>query len=360
MITNEHINIKMRHRIISPKEPIISALKQMDANNIKLLIVLENENFVGLLSLGDIQRAILDNTSLNMPLSNIIRTNCKIANTAMSENEIKSIMLEDRIECMPVVEDGAIVDIYFWDDFFIKYEKEMNLTIPVVIMAGGEGSRLKPLTNIIPKPLIPLGKKPIIEIIIDSFVNVGVSEFFMSVNYKADMIKRYFEEIKHDYSITYFKENRPLGTAGSMYMLKNKINSTFFVTNCDILINQNYHEIYKYHKDNQNDITMVASLKHYKIPYGTIKAGKNGELLSMEEKPELTFMINSGMYILEPEILNSITDDEFLHITDLIENAKNQNKKIGVFPVSEKSWMDIGQWDEYHQTLKDYEIKFRE
>jgi dTDP-glucose pyrophosphorylase len=330
----------------------------MDSSQVKLLIVLDNNTFLGLLSLGDIQRAILDKISLDLEIENIMRKTYKVGSTSMTEKEIRELMIEDRIECMPVISDNKIIDAYFWDDLFPKNKNKKLLNIPVVIMAGGKGSRLKPLTNVIPKPLVPIGEKPIIEIIMDSFSDIGVDKFLVSVNYKADMIKRYFEEINPSYKISYFKENKPLGTAGSMYMLKNKITSTFFVTNCDILINQNYHDIYEYHKNNKNDITIVASLKHYKIPYGTIETGMNGELLSMEEKPELTFMINTGMYILEADVLNELNDDEFLHITDLIDNLKKKNKKIGVFPVSEKSWMDIGQWDEYHQTLKDYELKF--
>ena len=352
------LSSKISNRIIKTSISIINALKQMDSNQVKLLIVLENDIFLGLLSLGDIQRAILDKVSLDLEIKHIMRSTYKTASLSMSEKDIRELMIEDRIECMPIINDNKIVDVYFWDDLFPKQQKDKSLRIPVVIMAGGKGSRLKPLTNIIPKPLIPIGEKPIIEIIMDSFSDVGVDNFLISVNYKADMIKRYFDEINPNYKISYFKENKPLGTAGSMYMLKNKINSTFFVTNCDILINQNYHDIYNYHKDSKNDITIVASLKHYKIPYGTIETGKNGELLSMQEKPELTFMINTGMYILEANVLNELKDDEFLHITDLIDNLKNKNKRIGVFPVSEKSWMDMGQWEEYHQTLKDYELKF--
>lgn len=354
----KNLQEKISTRVVSKNVSILDALKKMDGEQVKLLIVENNDKFLGLLSLGDIQRAILDKIPLTSTVLGIMRKNCHVANISMSEDEIKKVMIENRIEFMPVVENERVVNAYFWDEIFQSKQNENKLDIPVVIMAGGQGSRLKPLTNIIPKPLVPIGEKPVIEIIMDSFFNIGAENFFLSVNYKAEMIERYFDDIQPEYSIEYFKENKPLGTAGSMYLLKNSLDKTFFVTNCDILINQNYYDIYKYHKDNHNEITIVASLKHYKIPYGTIETGKNGELLSMEEKPELTFMINTGMYILEPSVLSEINDDEFLHITDLIEKLKNSNRKIGVFPISEKSWMDMGQWDEYHQTLKDYELKF--
>jgi NDP-sugar pyrophosphorylase family protein len=138
-----------------------------------------------------------------------------------------------------------------------------------------------------------------------------------------------------------------MGTAGSLSLLKDRIHETFFVSNCDILIEQDYSEILRYHKENKNEITLVAALKHYPIPYGTVEAGENGQLIALKEKPELTFKINSGMYILDPHLLNEIPDNQFFHIIQLIEKVKKRKGKVGVFPVSEKSWRDIGEWSEY-------------
>ncbi|MGB3468290.1 MAG: sugar phosphate nucleotidyltransferase, partial [Cyclobacteriaceae bacterium] len=154
------------------------------------------------------------------------------------------------------------------------------------------------------------------------------------------------------YNLSYFKEDKPLGTAGSLYLLKNKINTTFFVSNCDIVIEQDYREIYEYHKENGNLITLVASIKSSKIPYGTVESGENGELVNLKEKPELAYMVNSGMYILEPSILKYIPENMFYNITDLIDRVKNDGGRVGVFPVSEKSWLDIGEWPEYQKVLE--------
>ncbi|MBD3796815.1 MAG: nucleotidyltransferase family protein [Campylobacterales bacterium] len=352
---------KLVGRIIEPTKTILQAMKQMDENDIKLLIILEEDIFVGLISIGDIQRAIIKNISLDSNLKDVIRTNIKVAHIEDDFNAIKEVMIEYRTECMPVLDGGKLVDIYFWDDVFPE-ERKINKfpsDIPVVIMAGGKGTRLKPITNVIPKPLVPIGDKPIMEIIIDSFHKLGSNTFYASVNYKADMIKYYFDSIEHSYHIDYFIEDRPLGTAGSMYLLKDKIHSTFFVSNCDIVIDQDYREIYDFHKKNNYDISMIAAVKHYSIPYGTIETGENGEMISMKEKPELNFKINTGMYLLEPHVLQFIPDNEFLHITDLIEKVKENGGKIGVFPVSEKAWMDIGQWAEYQQTLKEFEKRFK-
>jgi len=162
------------------------------------------------------------------------------------------------------------------------------------------------------------------------------------------MVQFYFDQLKNkDYSIDFFKEDKPLGTAGSLQLLKGKINSTFFVSNCDILIDDEYEEIYNYHKNNSNELTIVSALKHYPIPYGTLETGKNGLLKKIMEKPELNFQINTGFYIVEPHLLNDIPDNEFFHITHLMEKVLKRKGQVGVYPVSEGSWKDIGVWDEY-------------
>ncbi len=185
------------------------------------------------------------------------------------------------------------------------------------------------------------------------FVEVGCNQFYLSVNYKSDMIRHYFNELKNpDYEIEYFEEGKPLGTAGSMYLLKDKIHSTFFVSNCDILIDQDLEEIYKYHVGNKNDITVVSAIKQYKIPYGTIETSQNGVLSSLDEKPELIFQINTGMYILEPQVLRMIPENIFFHLTHLIDLVKRGGGKVGVFPVPENSWQDIGNWEDYNKAIK--------
>ena len=322
----------------------------MDVNDKKMLFVYEGSQFINILSIGDIQRAIINNHPMDTPVANIIRKDTVLAKEGDTIEAIKAKMLEHRAECMPILHGKNLVDVIFWEDVFPSDEIQVknNLDLPVIIMAGGKGTRLHPITNILPKPLIPIGKKTILEEIMDRFLKVGCGKFYISVNYKAEMIKYYFETLNNaNYKIEYFQENKPLGTAGSLNLLKGKMNQTFFVSNCDIIIEEDYNEIYNYHKNNKNEITLVAALKHYKIPYGTLETEDNGLLTSLSEKPELTFKINSGMYILEPELLKEIPENQFFHITELIEKIKKRNGKVGVFPVSEKSWKDIGEWDEY-------------
>jgi NDP-sugar pyrophosphorylase family protein len=260
-------------------------------------------------------------------------------------------MIEKRAEAMPVIDEyGFLKDVVFWEDIIDEDSpsKKEKINLPVVIMAGGKGTRLKPLTNVIPKPLIPIGEKTILEDIMDSFLEYGCNKFYLTVNYRADVIKYYMKEQAFStYSLEYFEETEPLGTAGSLHLLEDKIKDTFFVTNCDIMIDDNYAEILKYHKQNKNELTVVAALKNYSIPYGTIDTGKDGIIKSLKEKPDLTFKINTGLYILEPHLINEIPKNKFYHITTLIEKLKKQNRRVGVFPVSENSWKDIGEWKEY-------------
>lgn len=343
-------HILYRNRTIDKEVLLLDALKKMDFLDKKLLIVLDNENFYGLVSAGDIQRAIIQNKPLETKVKDILRKNIRVAKHTDSYDSIKQTMIEYRMELCPIVDDNnSIIDVYFWEDIFKekKIQPRKQFSLPIVIMAGGFGTRLKPITNVLPKPLIPLGEKTMLEHIFQKFAQYGCNDFHLSVNYKSELIEFYIKNLNLPYNINFFKEDEPMGTAGSLSLLKGKVNQTFFVSNCDILIEQDYSEILDYHYDNKNEITIVAALKHYSIPYGTIETGDNGKLVSLKEKPELTFKINSGMYVLEPNLLNEIPNNHFFHITHLIEEIKNKGGKVGVFPVSEKSWKDIGEWDEY-------------
>ena len=336
--------------IVSPDFSILDTLKLMDTLDKKLLIVSKDDIFIGLISIGDLQRAIINNFALNKTLNSILRKEIKVAGEKDTFSYVKQMMFDYRMEFCPVIDkDSKIVNVFFWEDIFTSNApapaKQFNL--PVVIMAGGFGTRLKPLTNVLPKPLIPIGEKTIIEDIFERFSKHGCNSFYISVNYKAKLIEYYLRNQKLPYKLYFLKEKHPMGTAGSLSLLKGKINESFFVSNCDILIEQDYSEILDYHHSNKNEITIVAALKHYPIAYGTIDTGKNGRLLKLEEKPELTFKINSGMYILEPHLLNEIPENIFFHITHLIEKILKRKGNVGVFPVSQKSWKDMGDWNEY-------------
>jgi NDP-sugar pyrophosphorylase family protein len=261
---------------------------------------------------------------------------------------------------MPVLDENEnLADIYLWDEMFSeKFEsniyKKKNLEIPVVIIAGGKGSRLRPLTNIIPKPLIPIGKKTILEKIIDNFCTSGFDTFYVSINYMSHMIESYFENLEEkNYNLHFYKEDEPKGTAGSLSLIRDKISTPFFVSNCDILIDQDYNEVFAYHQEQKNDITAITAVKNFKLPYGSFEMNKNGVITHIIEKPEFTFYVNAGMYIIEPHLLEVIPTSGVFHITDLIAKTMKAGGKVGIFPVGEKSWIDIGEWNLYEKLLKE-------
>lgn len=341
---------KIKDRAIQSSMTVLQSLKKMDEAKVKMLFVFENDKFLSILTIGDIQRAIIKQVNLNDCVLSILDSNKAFASLNESKNIIREKMLRLRAECMPVVDDeGNLVDVYFWSDFFKQSEGEQRekIDLPVVIMAGGKGTRLKPITNVIPKPLVPVGDKTILEVIMDQFESIGTKKFYMSVNYKAHMMEYYLSQLDHKYDIEFFMEDKPLGTIGSVALLKGKITTPFFVSNCDIVIDQDYRDVYDYHKSNNNDITIVTAVKSIRIPYGVIEAGENGLMTGLKEKPEQTYMINTGVYILNPELIDEIPECEFFHITHLMEKVKARGGRVGCFPVSEHAWRDMGEWPEY-------------
>ena len=346
---------KIQHRAVQKTINVIQALKKMDEIKVKMLFVFDGEKFLSILTIGDIQRAIIKSIDLNIPVTAILDTNKKFATPFENREQIREKMLKLRAECMPVVDEaGNLVDVYFWNDMFKHSEPQhrRKIELPVVIMAGGKGTRLKPITNIIPKPLIPVGDKTILEEIMDQFESIGTKKFYMSVNYKADMMEYYLSQLDHKYAIEFFMEDKPLGTIGSVALLKGKITTPFFVSNCDIIIDQDYRDVYDYHCENKNDITIVTAVKSIRIPYGVIETGENGLMTGLKEKPEQTYMINTGVYILNPELINEIPEGEFFHITHLMEKVKARGGRVGCFPVSEHAWRDMGEWPEYLKMIK--------
>lgn len=341
---------KIAQRVISPDTSLLEAMKHMDEIMVKTLFVLSEEHFEGIVTLGDIQRAIINNVALKEPVSRILDKDKIYGYQSEGEDTIKDKMRQMRAEVMPILDDnGELVDVWFWNDLFKKAEltQREKINLPVVIMAGGKGTRLKPITNVIPKPLVPVGDKTILEVIMDQFESIGCHKFYMSVNYKADIMKYYLSQLDHKYDIEFFQEDKPLGTIGSVSLLKGKITTPFFVSNCDSINEQDYRDVYDYHVSNHNDLTIVTMVKSFKIPYGVIETGEDGLMVSLSEKPELTYQVNTGVYILNPSSIEEIPEGEFFHITHLMEKIKARGGRVGCFPVSEHAWKDMGEWPEY-------------
>jgi NDP-sugar pyrophosphorylase family protein len=233
----------------------------------------------------------------------------------------------------------------------VPIRPKAQLSLPVVIMAGGAGTRLEPFTRVLPKPLIPVGDRTVIEVIVGQFLPYGLDRFHLSVNYKSKIIKSFFEELAPPYSVDYVDEDEPLGTAGSLRALYTSSPSSMFVTNCDIIVRADYAELVAFHEAGGHDLTLVASLKEYRIPYGVCELEKGGGLSKILEKPQYNFLVNTGMYLVRRDRLNLIREGERCDMPQFMERIKEAGGKVGVFPIGAEAWLDIGQWAEYRKAL---------
>lgn len=330
--------------LISEEATMLDAMAQLDKVAKKVLFIVQEDRFVAAITDGDIRRWILKKGNLDAKVKDIANYYPKYIYEE-NRKDAKEYMRRNAIEALPVLNsDHEIVSVVLWNEEEI--ERERKLQVPVVIMAGGLGTRLYPYTRILPKPLIPIGEIPIVEHIINRFNHYGSDQYFLILNHKKNMIKSYFNDIEKTYDVHYVDEDQPLGTGGGISLLKGKINSTFILTNCDILIEEDYEKIYDLHKKEQNLITMVCSLKNVKIPYGVVEISETGEIEEMKEKPEFSFFTNTGMYIVESQVIDELEENQAIGFPDIIEKYKETGEKIGVYPISEQAWLDMGQLDE--------------
>jgi dTDP-glucose pyrophosphorylase len=331
---------------------IKNALKLLQNTGKKCLVIVDNEKkLLGTLTDGDLRNSILEGVDLNSTIKNIFNPKPKfLFEKKYSHDFLKKYFIKQRLDLIPFVnKDMQVIRVLTWDQVLGKIIFKKNVNLPVIIMSGGEGSRLMPFTSILPKPLIPINDKAVIQHIIDNFVSYGCNNFSVITNFKSKIIQSYFAELKTKYKVKIIKEKNPLGTVGGLSLLKIK-KSPLIITNCDTLTNFNLQDFYQFHKINKNDITIAASVKNYKIPYGICEMTANGELKNILEKPNYNFLVNIGLYIINKKLLKIIPKNKYLDFSDILKIFKSNNKKIGVFPVSENAWLDIGQWEEYKKS----------
>lgn len=318
----------------------VSMIRINDMPRRILFLVDDKERLVGTLTDGDIRRYILSGGKIedhSLCAANRSPIVAKDLEEAVKIHQAKYLAI-------PVVDlNDHIIDIYEGDGIQKKYGK---LHVPVVINAGGKGTRLEPYTKVLPKPLIPVGDYPIIELIMQEYQKYECSDFHIIVNYKRELMKAYFADNEKNYNITWYDEEQPLGTGGGLGLLRDKISETFFFANCDALLTANYERMLQFHRENGNVITMICAYKNLTIPYGIVEMGINGKIEKMKEKPLLSFLTNTGIYIVEPEVINDIEDNVPIGFPDIVEMEKSKGKKVAVFPVNEDDWMDMGQLPE--------------
>lgn len=343
--------------LINKKNSIEEAMKKIKINGSRTLLVIEkNSRLIGTLSEGDIQKALIINSDVSVNISKIYNKKPKNIKEGNIENsDIANIFIEGQYGILPVVDKNKkLKKIITWSDIFRPDKNHIKLkNIDVVIMAGGKGERLRPYTQILPKPLVPINNKPMLEHIIENFQYFNFNKFHLILNHQANLIKSYFDNIKKNLKINYIKEPKVLGTAGGLRYL-NKISSDdFIVANCDTLFKINYAKLYKYHKQNNNLMTVVVSNSRHTFQYGFCKTNKN-KLLSIVEKPKFNFTVNTGLYLFNKKIIKLIPKGKKFDMTDLIKKCLDIKKNINVFKISPSSWNDLGQIKEFTKISKNY------
>ena len=339
---------------------IVDAMDKIDDNSAGILFIVNlKDELVGCITDGDIRRWILKARSINLPVVEAMSKSPFFLFEGQ-EQSAEDMMKKKSITAVPILNSKKqIIDVIVFNEI---NSKEKNLKkgdlkgTSVVVMAGGKGTRLYPYTKILPKPLIPIGDTPIVERIINCFTDYGIDKFYMTVNYKKGMIKAYFADLNPKYSIEYVEETKPLGTGGSIKLVPEKFDKPLFVTNCDALILTDYHALYGHHIKSGNAITMVSALKNIVVPYGVIHSGDNGEIKEMEEKPKLSYFINTGMYVINPETIKLIPNNTMFHMTHLVDAIMKSGGKVGTYPISEDSFLDMGEFSEMKRMEKKLNI----
>ena len=336
-------NLELQKFIGKSSLTVSEAMRKIDENSCGILFLTDPEDrLYGCVTDGDIRRYLLAGGSVQGPAADAMNRNPKVAKT---DEEAVLLYHKKNYVVIPVIDDERrITGVYTGSGEAIRNRASLN--IPVVINAGGKGTRLDPYTRILPKPLIPVGELSIIEHIMREYQSYGCNDFHIIVNYKRNLMKAYFADNEKDYNITWVDEETPLGTGGGLSLLRGKFRGTFFFANCDALLTANYESMLKFHRENGNVITMVCAYKNLSIPYGVVDMGKNGAIEAMKEKPVLSFLANTGIYIVEPEVIDDMEDGMPVDFPEIVKIQRQKGRKVAVFPVSENDWMDMGQLPE--------------
>ncbi|GJM07321.1 MAG: alcohol dehydrogenase [marine bacterium B5-7] len=318
------------------------------------LVVDDNKKLLGMMTDIEVRRALLAKVSMDVAVDTIMNATPFTVGKDYDQEELLKRMQKKAFNQVPVLdENGIVVDLLLIDEL----ASDNSLDNLVVLMAGGLGSRLKPLTNDCPKPLLKVGGKPILENIIDGFSEFGFKNFIVSLNYKAEMIRQYFGAgEKYNVDIQYLEENKRLGTAGALSLLQEKPGKPIIVMNADLLTKVNYRQLLNYHKSHNNIATMCVREYDVSIPYGVVRTHE-GSVTGIQEKPVERFFVNAGIYVLEPEALDYIPHDTYFDITTLFEHLLEIKKTIGSFPLREY-WLDIGHPQDFAMADEQFEEVF--
>jgi len=341
--------------IVDENSKIINVLHIIDKSSKQLAIVVDKEKkLLGTISDGDIRRAILNNVSLEESVKDIYFKTPTVANINDSRETIINICTSKKIHQIPIVDDkGNLIGLEILDELISKQNKPNR----VVLMVGGLGTRLKPLTNTVPKPMLHVGGKPILETIISKFASYGFVNIVLCVNYKSDIIKEYFGDgSRFGVNIEYVLEEKRMGTAGALSLLTKKPTEPFFVMNGDLLTNVNFEHLLNFHLENSAIATMCVREYDFQVPFGVVELD-NGKIKSIKEKPTHSFFVSAGIYMLSPSVLPLIPKDEFYDMPTLFDKMIELEQELVSFPIREY-WLDIGRIEEFEKANSEYHEVF--
>ena len=343
-------NIKLKQNAT-----IKEALGIIDSGAMQIaLVVDDNDKLIGTLTDGDIRRGILRGLDLDSSIETIVFKEPAVAKISSTKEEILKIALSKKLHQIPIVDDnGIVLDLKEIEELVEPKIK----TSRVILMVGGLGTRLRPLTQDTPKPMLKVGNKPILQTIVEKFAEYGFVNITMCVNFNASIIRDYFGDGKEfGVNIDYVLEQKRMGTAGALSLLKERPSEPFFVMNGDLLTNVNFEHIFNYHMLNKATATMCVREYDYEVPYGVVKMNDN-KIIEIAEKPVQKFFVSAGIYMLSPEILDLIPQDEFYDMPTLFEKLIRLSKNVISFPIREY-WLDIGRMEEYQRANEEYKEVF--
>lgn len=335
---------------VRPQQTIREALVTIDASALRIALVVDgNGKLLGVVTDGDVRRGLLRNLPLDTPVSVVMNTSPIIASPQASKDELIEIMEKKVILAIPIVENGLVIGLETLQEALTK----PRLENPIFLMAGGFGTRLRPLTDNCPKPLLKVGGVPILETTLLRFIKEGFVNFYISTHYMPEMIRQHFGDgSKWDVNITYIHEEDPLGTGGALGLLPEDMpDLPIIMMNGDVLTTVDFKRLLDFHNSHHADATMAVREYEYQIPYGVIK-GEGNKIISMEEKPVQRFFVNAGIYVVSRRLVRSVPRNHNIDMPSLLERQIAEKHNVLMFPIHEY-WLDIGRMDDFHRAQED-------
>lgn len=336
--------------LLKPEQPIRDALELIDRESLRIALVVDSElRLLGVVTDGDIRRGLLRNLTLSSPVNEVMSSNPLTAKVGTSRKELVKFMEKRQLLAIPLLEDGVVAGL----ETLQRAEGLSKYQNPVFLMAGGFGTRLKPLTDNCPKPLLKVGDKPILEIVLDSFIKAGFVNFYISTHYLPEMIREHFGDgAQWNVNITYVHEETPLGTGGALGLLPADIpDLPLILINGDVLTNVDFERVLEFHNKHNAAATMCVRDYEYQVPFGVIN-GEGNKIISMVEKPVQRFFVNAGIYVVSPQIRRSVSENCRIDMPTLLEQCISREENVMMFPIHEY-WLDIGRIEDYHRAQND-------